>query len=82
MDVRPVRSVGMTAFAARKLVDVLRMVCAGLTRVPDDHLSISICKSDVRGSHCLRNHETACLAWIAPLTLIAFAALGDTRTAA
>jgi hypothetical protein len=61
VDVRAVCPIVVTTVAARKLIDVLRMICAGFPCIPDDHLCIpvrepDICRSLVWGMprpHCV-----------------------------
>jgi hypothetical protein len=47
----------MTALAACKLVDILRVVRSGLAGIPNDNLPIPIGEPDTRRSHRLGRHE-------------------------
>jgi hypothetical protein len=59
MDVGAVCTVVVSAFAARKLIDVLQMIRAGFPCIPDDHLCIPVREPDICCSHRLGHAETS-----------------------
>jgi hypothetical protein len=46
VNIRPVRAVVMTTLAARKLISVLGMIGANLTRAPNDNLPVLVPESN------------------------------------
>jgi len=58
MNVRAVCAVGVTTLAARKLVDVLEMIRAGLSSIPHHYLSITVHKSDFGRCCALSRHPS------------------------
>jgi hypothetical protein len=63
VDVRAICPVVVPTLAARKLIDVLRMVGARLTSIPDNHLPIPVREPYGGCAHRLSRHEETSLAF-------------------